>query len=179
MSTEISLEEKEAFILWVLVNCDFENRDPVRVLGFLLDSYSDILENVCFVDDLDDVKDWTARTIEISTSEMGGVPFSFCSGLIMTSDSDEAIYSMGSNSKKKVYIQINFPDKYDSREYLDVLGDKVSVISKKTDELIEEILSNSSRQILLDEIDEALDSGDEEKFMELSKRLAADKERTK
>lgn len=98
----------------------------------------------------------------------------------MTSDAEKSFHDLRLNSDEPIYIQLNFPNVPPSAEYLTVLEEnpympKSLQINQHdrivAEQLVHESLHHFQEEKLLVEIDAALDAGDKERFIELSKLL--------
>jgi len=103
----------------------------------------------------------------------------------MTSDADKSFHDLMLSPNERMYIQLNFPHVPPNPLYLAVLEENPYMpknlhISERDRMIAEELLNTSmlafQEEKLLREIDEALDQGDKERFLELSNLLQALKE---
>ena len=100
---------------------------------------------------------------------------------IMTSDAEKAFHDLRLNTSEEIYFQLNFPSIPPDPLYLAVLEENPYVpelfIPEKDRIAAQQLLENSvlafQEQLLLKQIDEALDAGDKERFFELSNLLQA------
>lgn len=180
MKTIISLEDKKAFINWILENKKMKRRDCTWMLDHLL-THDKALERVRFMEEAH----YAPRSIVLSTTEVENIPFRFYSGNLMTADADKANQELRMYPEKEMCIQINFSGSQTCVEYMAVLEEneyipdslrKESVkvledVSEDTERLVSAITASTHRVSLMNEIDKALDSGDKELFMQLSRML--------
>lgn len=175
MTASISVIEKKTFVRWFLKNYQLKRRECVWILNYLL-SNDDILEHIHFVEDAH----YCPRAIVMSTIESNGVPFRFYKGNIMTADAEKAFHDLRLFSKEDMFIQLNFPNVPPNSRYLTVLEENPYLpellhISEKDRILAEQLLQNSlltfQQDKLLEQIDEALDMNDQQRFYELSHLL--------
>ncbi|MEK4229020.1 ReoY family proteolytic degradation factor [Solibacillus sp. FSL H8-0538] len=183
MTSSIPIIDKKTFVRWFLKNYQLKRREGVWILNYLL-SNDALLENIHFVEEAH----YCPRAIVMSSVESNGIPFRFYKGNIMTSDAEKSFHDLRLNPKEAMYMQLNFPNIPPSPYYLAVLEDnpfmpKYLHISEKDRVIAEQLLKNSmlvfQEEKILKEIDEALDSGDKERFFELSNLLQALKQSSK
>jgi len=176
LTYSVPLNEKKAFIRWFLKNFQLKRREGVWILNYLL-SNDDLLEHVHFVDEAH----YCPRAIVMSTVDTTSIPFRFYKDNIMTSDAEKAFHDLRLNTSEEIYFQLNFPSIPPDPLYLAVLEENPYVpelfIPEKDRIAAQQLLENSvlafQEQLLLKQIDEALDAGDKERFFELSNLLQA------
>ena len=108
-------------------------------------------------------------------------PFRFYKQNILPSDAEKAFHELRLNKSEKIYFQLNFPNIPPDPLYLAVLEENPFVpelfIHEKDRIAAKQLLENSvlefQEQLLLKQIDEALDAGDKDRFFELSNLLQA------
>jgi uncharacterized protein YpiB (UPF0302 family) len=173
----VLLEDKIKFIEFLLEKYDFKKTGCRYLFGYILNN-KEVLKNVCFVDDAHYCK----RSMVISTKDFsGGVPFRFYKGDLMTADENKALNELRTNNGI-MYIQINFTNKESSPYYVLVHEENTfipehirSVVPyedrKLTEELVSHLTEKMNTNFYNKEIDECLDRGDKEKFMELTTQL--------
>ena len=98
----------------------------------------------------------------------------------MTSDAEKSFHDLRLHGDEPVYIQLNFRNVPPSAEYLAVLEENPYMPQSMqgnqhdrivAEQLVSESLHHFQEEKLLVEIDAALDVGDKERFIELSKLL--------
>ena len=175
LTFSVPLHDKKLFIRWFLKNFQLKRREGVWILNYLL-SNDELLENVHFVEDAH----YCPRAIVMSTVDTTSIPFRFYKENIMTSDAEKSFHELRLNARQSMYLQLNFPNIPPDPLYLAVLEEnpyvpKDRLISEKDRITAEKLLKNSlynfQEQQLLNEIDEALDAGDKDRFFELSNLL--------
>ncbi len=183
MTSSVPIVDKKNFVRWFLKNFQLKRREFGWILNYLL-SNDQLLENIHFVEEAH----YCPRAIVMSSVDSNGVPFRFYKGNIMTSDAEKSFHDLRLYPNEDMYIQLNFPNVPPNQLYLAVLEEnpympKYLHINEKDRLIAEEILNTSmltfQEEKLLKEIDEALDQGDKEKFLELSNLLQALKETSK
>lgn len=175
MTSSVPVVDKKTFVRWFLKNYQLKRRECVWILNYLL-SNDELLENIHFVEEAH----YCPRAIVMSTVDSTGVPFRFYKGNIMTGDAEKAFHDLRLHPEEKMYIQINFPNVPPSSNFLAVLEENPFIpknldINEKDRLIVEEILDISVKAFqeekLMQEIDECLDRGDKERFIELSNLL--------
>lgn len=176
MASSVPLIEKKTFIRWFLKNFQLKKREGVWILNYLL-SEDALLRNVHFVEDAH----YTERGIIMSSVDHEGVPFRYYRGKVMTQDAEKCFHDLRLNAQGEFYIQINFPGAYTYINYLSVVEQNPFVpqnapITLKDEMTVVQVIENSlyiqQEEKLLEQIDEALDAGDQERFYQLTDTLA-------
>lgn len=171
----ITANEKKGFLQWLLENHKMKRRESVWIFNYMI-SHEELLKNIHFVDNAH----YCPRAMVISATKSEGVPFRFYRGDNKTVDAEKAFNDMRLNTEEKMFIQVNFPDKYKSVEYAAVHEENAYVpdnteSSLKNKEIAERLIAEHLDQLenetLYKQIDAALDSGDKALFMELTKGL--------
>ncbi len=176
LAYSVPLNEKRVFIRWFLKNYQLKRREGVWILNYLLSNEA-LLEHVHFVDEAH----YCPRAIVMSTVDTTSIPFRFYKDNIMTSDAEKAFHDLRINSTDEIYFQLNFPSIPPNPLYLAVLEENPYApdifIHEKDRVAAQQLLENSvlefQEHMLLKQIDEALDTGDKERFFELSNLLQA------
>jgi uncharacterized protein YpiB (UPF0302 family) len=180
MTASVSVMEKKEFVRWFLKRYQMKRRECVWILNYLL-SHDDLLQKVHFVEEAH----YCPRAMVMSVTESTGVPFRFYKGNLMTADAEKSFHDLRLHPNEDMFIQLNFPLVPPSSEYLAVLEEnpfmpKYLHINDKDRLIAEEVLKNSMNSFreenILRQIDEALDTNNKEKFIELSKMLQGMKE---
>lgn len=167
-----SVDKKMNFVRWFLKHHRLKRRECVWILNYFL-SNEEILESVHFVDDIENC----SRGMLMSTTTDVGVPFRFYKEGIMTANAEKAFNDLRLNKGEKMYVQINYPERNTCERYLkieseeDLLADSEKV-SKEIEALVDDILRENELSMIQVKIDKALDSKDEELFLELSRQLS-------
>ena len=180
MTASVSVMEKKEFVRWFLKRYQMKRRECVWILNYLL-RHDDLLQKVHFVEEAH----YCSRAMVMSVTESTGVPFRFYKGNLMTADAEKSFHDLRLHPNEDMFIQLNFPLVPPSSEYLAVLEEnpfmpKYLHINDKDRLIAEEVLKNSMHSFreenILRQIDEALDTNDKDKFIELSKLLQGMKE---
>lgn len=176
MASSVPLIEKKTFIRWFLKNFQLKKREGVWILNYLL-SEDALLKNVHFVEDAH----YTERGIIMSSVDHEGVPFRYYRGKVMTQDAEKCFHDLRLNPQDEFYIQMNFPGAYTYINYLSVVEQNPFVpqhtpLTMKDEMTVVQVIENSlfiqQEEKLLQQIDEALDTGDQETFYKLTDALA-------
>lgn len=178
MGSEVLLEDKKEFIKWLLNNKQMKTEESVWILNYLLYD-EEALDIVEFVDSAHP----DARWITMSTTDSNKEAFTFQRDGICDSDAEHALHSFDSICDEKIYITIEFPRKYDCPEYIfavEVCDFKNRMeddeISEEVNGMIDKVIALANKEYLMEQIDKALDEGDEELFMQLSEMLNEQRE---
>lgn len=183
MASSVPIIEKKTFIRWFLKNFQLKKREGVWILNYLLTEDA-LLKNVRFVEDAH----YSERGIIMSSVDHDGVPFRYYRGKMMTQDAEKCFHDLRLNHKGEFFIQINFPNAYSYINYIAVvernpylpnelpknLHDELTML-----QVVENSLYVQQETKLLQQIDEALDSGDKESFFQLSKTLETLRKKSK
>ncbi|KGX84088.1 hypothetical protein N783_19130 [Pontibacillus marinus BH030004 = DSM 16465] len=175
MKMPVSVEDKKEFVRWFLNHYQLKRRESVWILNYLI-NHDTIMENVHFVEEAR----FCPRGIVISTHCVDEVPFRFYKDQIMTTDAEKSFHDIRLNRNEPVYIQLNFKSAHQCAQYAAVLVENPFIpndyfITEKDQEVAENVLKTSISEYqtkkLMEQIDQALDSGDQERFLELSQQL--------
>ena len=176
MDQTVSLKEKKEFIRWFLKKHQMKRRECVWILNYYL-SHDELLENLHFVEDVLH----TPRSMMMSVDGGQGTPFQFNNGTLNSANAEKAFHELRMHPNEDMYIQLNFPNVPASIEYLTVLEENTFLskhvrpvneeYSKIAEELIEHVMKLSYQENLNRMIDEALDNGDKELFMQLTSQM--------
>lgn len=175
MVPPVSVNEKKSFIKWFLRNYQLQQRECVWILNYLM-SHEQLMNKVHFVEEAKSCP----RGMIMSTNCAKGVPFCFYRNRVMTTDAEKTFHDIRLNKDEDIYIQLVFKDFFQTANYVVVLEENpyapsTNDLSKKDqmllEKLLEESLYNFRRVRILKQIDEALDSHDEEAFRLLSHQL--------
>ncbi|MRX70985.1 IDEAL domain-containing protein [Bacillus lacus] len=175
MEAPVSVNEKKDFVRWFLNHYQLKRRECVWILNYLM-SHDTLMERVHFVEQAQ----YCPRGIIMSTHCVEEVPFRFYKENIMTTDAEKSFHDIRLNKEEELYIQLNFRSSYQSPHYAAVLESnpfmpKHFAANEKDRLIAERLLENSlksyQKELLLKQIDDALDSNDRETFVKLSEQL--------
>ncbi|WP_338749666.1 ReoY family proteolytic degradation factor [Bacillus sp. FJAT-52991] len=175
MAAPVSVHEKKDFIRWFLNHYQLKRRESVWILNYLM-SHDQLMEKVHFVDDAQ----YCPRGMVMSTHCVDSAPFRFFKENIMTTDAEKSFHDIRLNKEENIYIELKFRGSNISHQYAAVLEENPFMprnlrITEKDKALAEKFLKDSiyrfQKERLLQEIDEALDRADKERFLQLTERL--------
>jgi uncharacterized protein YpiB (UPF0302 family) len=175
VSQTVSVKDKQEFIRWFLKRYQMKRRECVWILNYLL-SHDDLLQKAHFVEEAH----YCPRAMVMSVTESSGVPFRFYKGSNMTADAEKSFHDLRLHTTEDMYIQLNF-NETNSIEYLSVLEENQFMPkylhrnekdAEIAEQLIEHVMKISQQNYINKMIDEALDNGDKELFMQLTSQMA-------
>lgn len=175
MKTSVTNTEKKAFIRWFLKRYDMKRRECVWILNYIV-GHDDLLERIHFVEEAH----FCPRAMVMSTTDSSGIPFRFYKGNIMTADAEKSFHDLRLNPNEDMYIQVNFPKLPPNSNYLAVLEDNPHIPKylqsnfgdrEVAEQLLDASIMNFQKESLLRQIDEAIDEGNKERFLELTNEL--------
>lgn len=175
MDEMISNAKKKDFLKWFTKNHKLTTRESLWILDFL-HGHNSMLAKTHFVENVDQAP----RGIYMSAEGTIGGHFRFYKNGHLYEDPIKAFHEVRLNWSSDLYIEVDFPDAWQSSEYLAVLEDNPYApwneqVSEEIYEEMDLALVYASleigRESLLDEIDVLLKSGDKESFERLTKDL--------
>lgn len=175
MTASISIGEKKQFVRWFLQSHKMKRRECIWILNYML-SNEELLEKTHFVEEAH----YCPRAMVMSSTESEEIPFRFYKGNLMTADAEKSFHDLRLNPNDELFVQLNFPNRPPSALYLSVLEEnpympKSEMVTDEDRQIAEKILEESmtafQEDVILKQIDEALDANDREKFFELSALL--------
>lgn len=175
MNTSLKAHEKKAFIFWFLNQYDMKLRESNWIMTFLANN-NHALENIHFVRNAAD----TPRSIVISSKCSDQPAFRFYKEKLMTTDAEKAFHDIRLNPFEPLYIELHFHQSNQSSQYAFVLEENpylpddfyiTAEDRKQTENIIDYSLQMHKKELLLKEIDQALDAKNKEKFINLTKEL--------
>lgn len=172
---DINVAEKKSFLVWMVNNISFPKREVIWILNYLI-NHEAILNNVSFVE----YANKTDRGIQIASAGIEQEPIIlFLQGKEFT-DTDQIFHEIRMNWKERLYLECIFDNVYQNTEYLSILEDNPfspwkDNISEETVQKINEYFEqeeHAARMTLLRaQIDQSLEDGNHEAFLELSDEL--------
>ncbi|WP_216827784.1 YpiB family protein [Alkalihalobacterium elongatum] len=176
MSKWVSVHEKKAFLLWFLENHRLKKADARRLLEVLIKHFH-ILENVHFTDELKPNR----KTVVISSINSDEIGFKYYQSGRVYEEVAMAYNEITNNPTEPVYLLLHFYGKLNNQRYLHLIENKIidnirryeyyEKVAKQAEEILEGSLSANKKEILLHQIDKALDEKNEELFQQLVKQL--------
>lgn len=175
MKKEVSIQSKKDFIAWFLSNHSLKHRAANWILNYLK-NHEIILNKIHFVENADK----SPRGVIMTAKGIDYPDFQFFKDGKIFNNPEQVFHDIRLNWHYDWYIEIAFPNAWQSELYLTVLEDNPyytwnDAVSEKTEERVNEALDDLSygvyRNQLLDKIDDALVAGNEEDFNEYSSQL--------
>jgi len=176
MNQGVTVKQKKEFVRWYLKRYQMKRRECNWILTYLL-THDELMNNVHFVEE----SHYCPRAMVMSVTESAGVPFRFYKGNLMTADAEKSFHDLRLNPNEDMYIQLNFPET-NAIEYLSALEENphrpkyLDVDQRDTqlvNELIEHLMNQQEDAAYNRMIDEALDTGNKERFLELTNQMVA------
>ncbi|MCB5950621.1 YpiB family protein [Enterococcus sp. BWT-B8] len=172
---EINVAEKKSFLVWLVNNISFPKREVIWILNYLI-NHEVILNNVSFVE----YANKTDRGIQIASASADYEPIIlYLQGKTFT-DTDQIFHEIRMNWKDRLYLECIFDKAFQNTEYLSILEDNPFSPWKEniSDETVQKINAYFEHQehtarmaLLRSQIDQSLEDGNHEAFLELSDEL--------
>ncbi|QIL46609.1 IDEAL domain-containing protein [Vagococcus coleopterorum] len=175
----VKTNEKVAFLDWVITHSIFTRREAYWLLTYLKD-HPTILENVKFVEKADK----TPRGMTIIQSSQPDNCFSLVLNKKTITDHEKIFHEIRLNWKETLYVEVIFDKSWENDLYLSVLEDNpFDAWNKQLSQQLEQLIETSVKEItdfanekqLLEQIDRALDAGDQKTFRALTQQLQKQK----
>ncbi|EPH94633.1 hypothetical protein D920_02820 [Enterococcus faecalis 13-SD-W-01] len=171
----IDVEEKKHFLNWMVNHVSFSRREVFWILNYLA-NHEAILNNVHFIEEADQSK----RGLQIRDLSNGGEPLKlFLQGKEFT-DTDQIFHEIRLNWKEPLYVECLFENAWQNADYMAILEENPFVswedtVSDENKEKINQYFLEkeyeSQLNVLYAQIDQALESGDRDSFLELSNEV--------
>lgn len=173
----VNLKQKREFIMWLHDNVNFSRRDVYWLLNYLL-NHKAILEQVVFVEDAEA----TPRGLKVTAASLGdqNEPLELYLQQRTFTDPEQVFHELRMNWKQQLYLEVVFPSSWENPQYLAVLEDNPfhpwnEHLDKESGKRLKAALKTEElqqhREQLLDQIDQALESGDQLEFVRLTEDL--------
>ncbi len=172
MKEMISVSHKRNFIHWFLNH--FEMKDPmVKWLLESISSHENLLANVHFTEHLQTDK----KAILISTKCVQMAPFKFYHMHRISTDVEKAFLQIHQHPEQELYITLYFRNRLHTQEYKMVLENpevplkqtaRSYLESLQIDFFIDDLLKKHQMRKLYEQINNALDSRNQNLFMKLT-----------
>lgn len=175
MNHSISAEDKQAFLKRFLNDYHLQKRECKWILDYLCQRPR-ILNNVHFVHDIAQ----SPRGMFITSACSDNIPFLFCKNGVMTTDVEKAFHDIRLNKDAPIYIQLQFKKANQSVFLAGILEENPfltheQIVTKEDEKQAMQLLGHISyeyqEQLLLKQIDQALDHKNKELFTVLAGRL--------
>lgn len=171
----IDVKDKKFFLNWLVNHISFKQREILWILNYLA-NHEAILTNVHFVEQADK----TQRGLQIRDSSFAGNSLVlFLKGKTF-SDSEQIFHEIRLNWKDALYFECLFDNAWQNNLYLSVLEDNPYApwnehvdpeVKEEIDAYFKQLEVKGQVELLYHQIDQALEDGDHEAFLELSAEL--------
>lgn len=177
MRTIISITEKRHFLKWFLDQFEFINYECMYLLQYISKTKS-LLSNIHFVDDVTLCP--RAMIISIEDKDEKEHSFVYRKKQIYTNEPEKAFHDIRIDREEPLYCQINFENRHRQVEYAAVIEENpyyqpdVSLeFGNEAQELLDNLTFTYKKSKLYQEINNALDEGNQKKFKRLTHSLKA------
>ncbi|QQP71154.1 YpiB family protein [Carnobacterium sp. CS13] len=175
MNIKVPLEAKKVFLGWFLDRHQLKRRESMWILNYFL-NHDIVLNKVHFVESVDT----TPRGMMMSSVGTDNEPFFFYKDGTLFNDPEQAFHEVRLNWHEDIYVELIFRDPWKSPQYLAVLEDNpyhkwndfVSLeLKKEVEHALAALSLSEQKQQIMNQVDEALEAGDREGFIQLSNDL--------
>lgn len=175
MNIKVPLEAKKVFLGWFLDRHQLKRRESMWILNYLL-NHDIVLNKVHFVESVDT----TPRGMMMSSVGTDNEPFLFYKDGSLFNDPEQAFHEVRLNWHEDIYVELIFRDPWKSPQYLAVLEDNPyhkwndfvsSELKKEVEHALAALSLSEQKQQIMSQVDEALEAGDREGFIQLSNDL--------
>ncbi|EOT42478.1 ReoY family proteolytic degradation factor [Enterococcus columbae] len=172
---DVTIEGKKQFLSWFIANQTFSRREVSWLVNYLI-SHDAILKHAHIVEKVEQ----TPRGLLIQSSQQGEPNILFYKEKQCFTDIDQIFHEIRFHWQEDLYIECRFADAWQESLYLGALEDNPhapwnqqldSQATKQVDEYFQALEKQNQKNQLIEQIDLALEAGDEEQFAELSKQL--------
>ncbi|MFT8362359.1 MAG: YpiB family protein [Sporolactobacillus sp.] len=176
MEQMVTSAQKKVFIKWLIEQRIIESRETIWLLNYLR-SNERLLNIVHFVESIEE----RSRAMMICCKASRVSDFEYTKLSVRTNDPEKAFHDLRLNQDDPVYIKIQLEAVQLSAEYFAVLEDNQDaptgsihdIYGKAVDDAMGTAERAYAESFLYEQINEALDNGEKEKFLELSSRWKA------
>ena len=175
MNIKVSLVAKKEFLGWFLDRYQLKRRESMWILNYLL-NHEIVLSKVHFVENAET----TPRGMMMSTIGTDSKPFLFYKEGVLFEDPEQAFHEVRLNWHEKIYLELVFDKSWQSHQFLGVLEDNPfhrwndsidSELEKEVEHALATLSLNNNIQLMMDQIDVALEANDRKRFIQLSNDL--------
>ncbi|MCY0888188.1 MAG: YpiB family protein [Alicyclobacillaceae bacterium] len=176
MATTVTVAEKKHFLRWFLANYQLQSREAEMLVRYMM-TRENVLRRVHFVDNFRHLP----RVMVVSTTCVQVAPFRYYRrNKPVSTDVEQAFLDLYQHPDEDVYVGLFFKERATSAEYASVLEETTSaelepavkeLISLQAEWMIDLSLRNFRREELMQAVDEALDGGDRQAFIDASRAL--------
>ncbi|MBV7390011.1 MULTISPECIES: YpiB family protein [Enterococcus] len=172
----VDVADKREFLVWLINNVPFQRREVVWILNYLI-NHEAILKNVHVVEQAEKTergivfRDASQEKMEPMMLTVSGQNFA---------SSDQIFHEIRLHWQQPLYIECIFPNPWQNALYLSVLEDNPAIswndsVSAETINEVESYMEKEAQQATLkhlyQQIDQALEDGDQDTFVELSNEI--------
>lgn len=177
MKMTIDVADKKKFLTWLITHEFFVRREVSWILNYLL-THDAILKQVHFVENAQH----TPRGLCVRSSSVSDQSITLYLDDRTYQDSDQIFHEIRFNWKSALYIECIFPKPWENPLYMAVLEDNKfhkwndnldATMVDRVDTYFKQNALESQIQALYEEIDEALESGNQEQFIMLTNQVNA------
>jgi uncharacterized protein YpiB (UPF0302 family) len=176
MSTTVTVAEKKHFLRWFLANYQLQSREAEMLIRYVM-TRENVLRRVHFVDNFRHLP----RVIVVSTTCVQVAPFRYYRrNKPVSTDVEQAFIDLYQHPDEEIYMGLFFKDRATSAAYASVLEETTTaelepavkeLISLQAEWIIDQSLRDFQRLLLMEAVNNALDDGDREAFIEASREL--------
>ncbi|WP_379968816.1 YpiB family protein [Ectobacillus sp. sgz5001026] len=176
MNKWVSVSAKRNFLKWFLDHHRLKRTDARKVLEYMLNA-PPILECISFTEQIQ----LNRKTIVISSAQSDEPGFEFYYNKRKTEDIAIALGELMANPSDRVNVMIHFYGKMSNHSYLQLIESpaidnlrqytQYEKDAKEVDVMIKKLMLEQKRQILKQQIDEALDANNKPLFASLVDQL--------
>jgi uncharacterized protein YpiB (UPF0302 family) len=175
LARSVSIDKKRQFIDWFLHQYELDKREAAWLLSYL--SYNEkLLARVHFVEHVHGLP----RSMILSTKCARLTPFQYIKQRRVGVDVETAFYDICANVDEELYIALYFHGRETCPEYAAVLEGnpmekqdlvKHSMLGLLAEMILDDAVKEFQRKQLYGQIDQALESRDEQAFLQLCQQL--------
>lgn len=175
MSNRIQLKDKKKFLKWFLQRYQMKRRESMWILNYLL-NHDIVLNKAKFVEQVEK----TPRGIRIATVGTEDTAFLFYKEGRQFDNPEQAFHEVRLNWHTDLYIELVFQGQWMSGEYMSILEDNPYAkwndsisddLSSEVNDALETFQLVERKQVLLKQIDTALEDAERDSFLELTQEL--------
>lgn len=178
MGTTVTIAEKKHFLRWFLANYQLQSREAEMLMRYMM-TRENVLRRVHFVENFRQLP----RVIVVSTSCVPVAPFRYYRrNKPVSTDVEQAFLDLYQHPDEDIYVGLFFKDRATSPAYASVLEESTAtelepavkeMITLQAEWIIDQALRTFQRGRLMDTVNQALDSGNRDAFLEASRQLIA------
>ncbi|CAM3929626.1 YpiB family protein [Alicyclobacillus pomorum] len=176
MGNTVTVAEKKHFLRWFLGNYQLQSREAEMLLRYMM-TRENLLRRVHFVENFRQLP----RVIVVSTTCVQVAPFRYYRrNKPVSTDVEQAFLDLYQHPDDDVYVGLFFKDRTTSTAYASVLEETVTaelepavreLITMQAEWVIDQAVRSYQREMLMEEVNRALDLGDRQAFYEASRKL--------